>query len=125
MKDSITFSQKPISINKDGVLLKLSDIDTNVYIKYVDESFKDSVKTLRIYLHRETSVKISEPFKSIWEPKAKYVPFDYTAFKAETIKNSASIKEPQDNSILFGVNISLLAIATICYIITTFKIKLL
>ena len=74
MKDSITFSQKPISINKDGVLLKLSDIDTNVYIKHVDESFKDSVKTLRIYLHRETSVKISKPYENPWEPKAEYNP---------------------------------------------------
>ena len=125
MKDSITFSQKPISINKDGVLLKLSDIDTNVYIKHVDESFKDSVKTLRIYLHRETSVKISKPYENPWEPKAEYKPFDYSKYIAETAQKTIQGKKSEDNPILFGVNISLLVFANLCYILTTFKIKLL
>lgn len=123
--DTSFVNQEIPIVDRDGVLLGIRNLDGSIMLEDTNGNWYNPVKTEYIIVPQQTTVKISKPYENQWEPKGTFTPFDYSKYKAEIQEKYSTKTETKDNPFLYGVNISLLVFATLCYILTTFKIKLL
>lgn len=123
--DTSFVNQEILIVDRDGVLLGIRNLDGSIMLEDINGNWYNPVKTEYIIVPQQTTVKISKSYENQWEPKGTFTPFDYSKYKAEIQEKYSTKTETKDNPFLYGVNISLLVFATLCYILTTFKIKLL